>query len=129
MFQIFILIRLSADILIGGDGKDNLAGGKGSDQFVINLNDSHIDKIKDFSNKDTIVITDSNFDNVELIPLETNQFTQDSSATTNRHPVLYDDGDIFWDSDGIGEAKPIKIANLSNDPFLQSSNILIESNP
>lgn len=110
------------DILSGDGGNDVIIGGEGSDRFEFNSPEEGTDTITDFeSGNDLISISVEGFGGeLETGSLSSAQFILGSSASTSEQRFIYnqDQGDLFFDVDGSGEAEEIKIAVLSDSPSL-----------
>ena len=118
------------DDLYGGSGNDTLIGGKGKDSFVFNSPDEGSDTIADFSVKDdTLVFSAAGFGGGLVAGLlGSEMFTIDNAATSSEHRFIYDagSGDLFYDSDGIGDDEQIKIAGLESGLSLANENFHID---
>ena len=118
------------DILTGGDGNDTLTGGDGADSFVFNNPREGVDTIRDFSvDNDTLVFSAEGFgaDLVAQNTLPIEQLTFGSRATNASHRFIYDNrnGNLFYDSDGIGRNRQVKIARLDSNLALGNDDIFI----
>jgi Ca2+-binding RTX toxin-like protein len=124
------------DDITGGLGIDTLTGGLGADSFVYNLATEGRDTITDFtSGEDKIVIDKSgfkinaavDFGTGNAFDFELHYFVNaagDPPTTANPSGVtpteaghgqfLFNetDGKLWWDSDGVGKAKAVLIADL-----------------
>ena len=115
------------DILTGGSGSDTLSGGINDDLFVFNSFDEGVDTITDFSvGDDTLVFSAAGFSE-DLIParVSSEMLVLDSAATTKAHRFIYDSssGNLFYDSDGIGEEEQLQIVSLNAGLNLNSDNL------
>ena len=69
----------------------------------------------------------NNKDDLEIGTLNSNQLSFGSFATEEDTRFIYDmsTGELFFDSDGIGEEAPRQFATLTNKPFVDASDIII----
>ncbi|MBE9171371.1 tandem-95 repeat protein, partial [Pleurocapsales cyanobacterium LEGE 06147] len=119
------------DTLIGGTGNDTLTGGRGADRFIFNSPHEGVDTITDFSvNNDTLVFSAAGFGG-DLVPgrLSSQRFTLGVAATTEFHRFIYDgrSGDLFYDSDGIGDNEQVRIAQLGSGLNLSNNDLFFSS--
>jgi len=116
------------DILIGGGGRDTLRGGSGTDTFRYFTVGQGQDSILDFRSNETIEVKGKNFAaDLSKGILNASQFTLGSSARGRDDRFIYNrnTGDLFFDADGVGGKQQKLLANISNQPYLQASNISI----
>ena len=119
-----------SDTLSGGSGNDTLSGGTENDSFIFDTLESGIDTITDFSvNDDLLVFSAAGFGS-DLVAGEvrSEMFTIGTAATSDEHRFIYDagSGDLFYDSDGVGNSEQIKIASLGTNLSLAHNNFQIE---
>jgi Ca2+-binding RTX toxin-like protein len=118
------------DTLIGGTGANILVGGTGADQFQLSPSGKGIDTIQDFSaiDGDRILIPVNGFSRaLSLGVLNTENFTLGMVANRESDRLIYDTstGALYFDADGIGSLGQTQIAQLSGQPTLNQSNILV----
>jgi len=118
------------DVINGGLGADTLMGGTGSDSFVFNtaLGAGNIDVIVDFSpnangNNDVIRLDNAIFTALtqngnQATTLDGAAFRIGASATNTAQRIIYNsaNGELYYDSDGLGGAAAIHFATLQNAP-------------
>jgi Ca2+-binding RTX toxin-like protein len=116
------------DTLIGSGGQDILTGGAGSDRFVFETKKDGVDQITDFSTVDTIGLSNAgfsqNFRGGKAIAA--NQFYIGAAANDRSDRVIYNPerGILFFDSDGSGSGKPVRLAILPGGLNLTHLNIV-----
>ena len=112
------------DRLVGGAGYDTLTGGAGTDSFVLDFADKQWDVIADFVPGD---------DKIALVNIAISSFSNGSFVSTTAPrataavgTILYDtdDGILLWDADGTGAGYSVKLATLTGDPALSTSDFL-----
>ncbi len=118
------------DRLVGGAGQDVLAGNQGKDQFVLTAaRKNSRDRIKDFSTRDDLIQVDRNgfSKSLKLGRLRANQFQLGSSAQDSSDRFIYsrNNGNLFFDPDGIGGTAQVQIARLNNKAALTASDIRV----
>ncbi|MGM3308305.1 hypothetical protein ACSQ6I_20400 [Anabaena sp. WFMT] len=118
------------DTLFGGAGNDTLFGGAGADIFGFNSFSESLDNIKDFNvAEDFIQIYPPGFGGgLTVSPLDPNQFTIGSSATTGEQRFIYNNstGALFFDQDGNGTAfVQTQFAQLSTALSLSAANFIV----
>ena len=116
------------DVLNGGIGADNLTGGTGNDRFVfaVPLIANVYDFIGDFVHgQDKIVLENAVFTALPTGALSANAFRLGSTATDADDRILYDQGALFYDRDGLGGAAPVKFASFGAVPVLNSSDFAV----
>jgi len=123
------------DTLVGGGGNDTLNGGVGSDDvfaFTLRPNaNTNMDTIVNFDPGDRIHLTKSALAFAGLLSspgatLSDNEFVvvgQQAAAASTR--IIYDDGKLFYDSDGTGAANPVQFATISSKPILTSQHFFV----
>jgi len=118
------------DVLVGDAGKDILTGGYGADTFVFVKSTEGADIITDFAaGSDKIRVDASNFGG-GLTPgsaIKTTQFVLGKAATTAAHRFIYDNlsGNLYFDKDGTGGIAKVMLGNISSEPALTNTNILV----
>lgn len=112
------------DVLNGGDGVDALLGGAGRDVFVFNtrlqttnVERTNVDRMMDFSvADDTIYLENAIFTKLAAGWLSSAAFVKNTSglAQDANDRIIYDadSGQLRYDSDGTGSAKPINFADV-----------------
>jgi Ca2+-binding RTX toxin-like protein len=117
------------DTLTGGLGNDTLSGGTGNDVFVFESPNQGIDTITDFSVQDDILVFSATGFGGNLVvgQVSNNMLSLGTAATSTEHRFIYDagSGDLFYDSDGIGENEQIRIARLGSGLSLGSDDLLV----
>lgn len=117
------------DTLIGGFGNDTLIGGSGYDRFVFNSPAEGIDIIRDFHpDFDTIVVSQAGFGGgLSLGAITGKEYRVAASAqdTSDRFVYNRNNGNLFFDVDGTGDANAIQIAKLIGEPNLTRNNIIV----
>jgi len=118
------------DRLYGEAGDDLLIGGAGADTFHFRFPNQGIDTITDFdsSQGDIIQIAGNGFGGgLSAGVLDSEQFIIGSTAADGSDRFIYNDttGAFFFDADGTGSLAQVQIAQLSTNPVLSSSDIVI----
>ncbi|NES21581.1 MAG: calcium-binding protein [Symploca sp. SIO3E6] len=118
------------DLLVGDAGNDLLVGGAGADTFHFRFPNDGIDTITDFdaSQGDIIQISDSGFGaGLSVGVLDSEQFILGSAAGDAGDRFIYNNvtGALFFDADGTGSLAQVQIAQLSTNPVLSNSDIVI----
>ena len=116
------------DVLIGGSGRDYYAGGLGADTFVLKSELGIYDKIYDYSAGDKLGIVASEFGLSEGAGLnggmlDSGYFVTGSAATAIGHGQFVFDAvkaELFWDADGIGNVKQVRIAQIVTSTTLSA---------
>ncbi|WNZ24764.1 S8 family serine peptidase [Leptolyngbya sp. NK1-12] len=121
---------LGSDWLAGGEGRDTLRGGLDADRFVFNTLGKGADRIADFkaSQDDQILVSARGFGGkLKLGDLSKKRFTLGSRATGKQAQFIYDakDGELFYDSDGIGGRKQTLFAELAPKSALSRADIAV----
>ncbi len=124
---------LGNDILNGGLGNDILNGNGGVNIFVFDSLNSGLDIIKDFtSNQDKLQISAQSFGGglSNVVSFNSNQLITGSgitSATSASQRFIYNtnNGNLYFDVDGIGGAAQVQIATLSNLSSLNANSFMI----
>jgi Ca2+-binding RTX toxin-like protein len=116
------------DRLIGGRGQDILTGGPGADRFDFETRKDGTDRITDFSPADKIGLSRAGFSQDFKVgkTIAPNQFCIGATATRGSDRVIYDPGQevLFFDKDGSGPLRQIRLAVLSGRPSLTYRNIV-----
>ncbi len=119
------------DRLIGGGGADTISGGAGADIFVFNQL-KFADHITDFtSGSDHISLSKATYKALGAVgTLDANAFYAATDATKAHDAddrLIYNTttGALFYDADGSGTGKAIKIAVLDTHPTIAYSDVLI----
>jgi Ca2+-binding RTX toxin-like protein len=115
---------LGNDVLIGGFGKDTHTGGIGRDQIIFNKPQEGADTITDFkSGRDSIGLSLGGF-SVEATEgqVQSGQFVLGATAQDGDDYLLYNSatGELFFDSDGAGNAQAKLLAKLTPGTMLES---------
>ena len=116
------------DELYGGNGNDSLFGGVGEDSFVFSNTNQGVDIITDFSvQDDTLVFSAAGFEGLGGM-VSSEMLTIGTAATSNEHRFIYNSGsgDLFYDSDGMGNNSQIKLASLTPSLALTNNNFDVE---
>lgn len=118
------------DTLVGGTGFDTLTGGIGLDRFTFNNPNDKLDRITDLSViDDTIAISRAGFGAGFTVntSISAAQFAIGLAATTTSQRFIYNsaNGDLFFDSDGLGGTAQVKIAILSSGLALTRNDIFV----
>ena len=117
------------DILIGGAGKDILRGGAGKDIFAFSHSNQLGDKITDFAVQDDIfAFSASGFKGITTMGIvKSKMFTIGTSASSRSHRFIYhaSNGDLFYDSDGVGNSQQVKLAKLDANLALTNNHFEI----
>jgi Ca2+-binding RTX toxin-like protein len=120
-----------SDWLAGGLGRDKLTGGAGNDVFVFDASPTKSnDVITDFvTGHDTIRLDHSIFAAFEAGNVSEDQFVKNFSgkAVSESNHLIYekDTGKIYYDSDGLGGASGVVIAQLQDHQKIGSEDFLI----
>lgn len=124
------------DKIAGGAGNDRLTGGAGADTFLFNATpnaSTNIDTISDFaSGVDHLLLAKSVMAGLgaSLGTLTAGAFWSGAGATAAHDAsdrIIYDtsSGALYYDKDGAGGAAAIQIGQLTSDPALIYTDILI----
>lgn len=109
------------DVISGGLGNDLLFGGGGKDSFLFNVRSGKTtaDRIADFSVKDdTIQLAKSVFAKIgKKGVLSKDAFWKGAKAQEADDRIGYDaeSGNVYYDADGSGAGRAVKIANIGKD--------------
>jgi Ca2+-binding RTX toxin-like protein len=105
-----------SDTLNGGPGNDALTGGLGADRFVLAKISDGVDTFLDFSRiqHDQIALDHGGFDLGETGTLAAVgvSLVNGATAQTFEPTILYNAGDVSWDSDGTGADAPTLLAHV-----------------
>jgi Ca2+-binding RTX toxin-like protein len=116
------------DVLKGGAGADNLTGGTGNDRFVFDapLVANTYDFVGDFVHgQDKIVLENAVFTALPTGPLVASAFRLGPTALDADDRILYDQGALFYDRDGLGGVAPVKFASFGIVPALNAADFLV----
>lgn len=118
------------DTLNGGRGRDFLTGGSGADAFEFFYADEGEDSITDFNRRegDSIVLYASGFGGgLTAGALDQERFVLGAIATDNNDRLLYSQstGALFFDADGTGNQRAIKLAMLNRGTALTYQNFTV----
>ena len=122
------------DTLYGGLGNDTLTGGDDADQFVFNTapGPTNKDTIADFiSGTDLVVLENAVFAAFVLTGTPDAASFDSGSGRTAADDALdrlvynTDNGNLYYDSDGVGGAAAVQIATLTGIPTLSHDDFLI----
>ncbi|NJK57778.1 MAG: tandem-95 repeat protein [Pleurocapsa sp. SU_5_0] len=126
----YLVGKQGNDTLNGGAGNDRMSGGGGKDRFVFNSPNEGVDNIADFSvQDDTLVFSAAGFGgNLTAGMVSSQMLTVGTAASDNQHRFIYNtgSGDLFYDSDGMGDNEQQKLANLKPGLGLTHNNFYIE---
>jgi Ca2+-binding RTX toxin-like protein len=127
------------DTLIGGRGRDRMIGGRGADRFVFTAPGDGVKRIMDFNRRegDKLVILNQAFEGYEGFEglrsgrLRRNQFHVGNRAQNRRHRFIYNEnrGILFYDADGVGGQRQVRIATFADKPSLRASDIIVAASP
>jgi hypothetical protein len=129
------------DTLIGGAGHDWLSGGNDADMFELGAWSSFTlvggkavstssDTITDFtSGVDQLLINDIDYAGVGTGALNGLYFVNGASATIAHAQFVYDQAHkaLYFDPDGTGAAKMVKVADISNGAAISASDFNIQA--
>jgi Ca2+-binding RTX toxin-like protein len=110
------------NILAGGKGNDTITGGAGTDTFVLNQPSQGVDTIKDFiSGTDKVDVSATEFGGglVAGTALLNNQIRVGAGVTTansatQRFLFNTNNGNLYFDADGVGGSGAVQIAKLES---------------
>jgi Ca2+-binding RTX toxin-like protein len=106
------------DVIAGGKGNDTLSGGSGRDAFYFNTTlhaHTNVDTITDFKpGTDIIVLSRSVFAAITSANISAHDSLVSGAAHNANQHILYrpGTGDLSYDPDGSGPAKPVLFAHL-----------------
>jgi Ca2+-binding RTX toxin-like protein len=117
------------DDLNGGAGSDTLFGGAGRDDFIFDapLMPIGVDSIRDINvRQDRIILDNDVFVGLARGRLKDDAFVKGYEATTDDHRIIYDNGYLFFDADGNGNASdPIVFASFIGIPNVTASDFFV----
>ncbi|WP_281401707.1 cadherin domain-containing protein [Microvirga soli] len=120
------------DKLYGGLGNDKLTGGTGEDIFVFDTRPSanNVDTIVDFTVGQDMINLKRQGVFSQIGPagnLQEQAFHKGAQATSEAHRIIYDEenGDLYYDADGNGEAAQVLFAKLQKLPVITFNSFLI----
>ena len=117
------------DLLFGGFGSDTITGGAGKDRIRFFRTSDGVDEITDFTpGEDTLQFEGNNFGGGlvnGVLPSE--QLVLGTTAVDSDDRFIYNqnNGNLFFDSDGVGGVQQVLLATLSNRASVDASNIVI----
>jgi Ca2+-binding RTX toxin-like protein len=119
--------------LIGGLGNDTFTGGLGNDTFVLNNPRQGVDILKDFvSGSDVISISAGGYGGglTAGVALDSSQLRVAAGATSastssQRFILNSNNGNLYFDSDGLGGNGAIRIAKLEGITTLSTNDFQI----
>jgi Ca2+-binding RTX toxin-like protein len=111
------------DILSGGKGNDTLTGGAGKDIFHFTPGDG-VDTITDFTAGQDIIRVYGAYASSGT-PISAGQYHVGASSGDSSDRYIYNDanGQLYYDSDGLGGAAQIHVATLSGMPNLSYTSL------
>jgi Ca2+-binding RTX toxin-like protein len=117
------------DILIGGAGSDTLTGGVGADAFTFNAPNQGVDLITDFVAADSIQVLAKGFGGGLSVgsAIAYGQFRIGAAAADASDRFIYNDtnGNLFFDTDGLGGAAQVQITTLVGTPAITNADIVV----
>jgi len=122
------------DYMSGGSGRDTLTGGSGDDVFVFDSKPNartNVDNITDFTpGADLFYLDNARLKNLgffDNVVLKDDLFHLGKKAEDVFNRIIYDKatGSLYYDADGTGSARQIKIAVLANKATLDSSDFFV----
>ena len=117
------------DLLIGGFGNDTMTGGEGKDRIRFFRTSDGVDEITDFTpGEDTLQFKGNNFGGGlvnGVLPSE--QLVLGTIAVDSDDRFIYNqnNGNLFFDIDGVGGEEQIQLATLSDRANLSADNMVI----
>jgi Ca2+-binding RTX toxin-like protein len=116
------------DLLAGDAGSDRLSGGGGRDVFVFDsaLGADNVDRITDFTDRDTIRLSHLIFAAVGAT-LEATEFRAGTHSTDSDDRIIYDraTGALSYDPDGTGGAAEVEFAVLAKGLKLGHADFIV----
>ncbi len=120
---------LGSDTLTGGAGKDKLSGGSGADKFYYAIKTHGGDTITSFGPSDLLLFKGSAFGKLKAGDLADARFRSNTTGragdSDDRFIYRTTDDTLWYDADGKGGTKGLKMADLANDFRLTADDILI----
>ncbi|AHJ29944.1 calcium-binding protein [Nodularia spumigena] len=122
------------DNFLGLGGQDTLTGGLGADKFRFNSPSEGMDTITDFSRTqgDKIELFAPGFNNMVWSDdgsdaLASNVFSIGTSSNSWTNTIMYNNsnGIVYFDSDALGSAQPVALAQLSSGLNLTNQDFLV----
>jgi Ca2+-binding RTX toxin-like protein len=122
------------DNFLGLGGQDTLTGGLGADKFRFNSPSEGMDTITDFSRTqgDKIELFAPGFNNMVWsdngsTALASNVFSLGTSSNSWTNTIIYNNsnGIVYFDSDALGSAQPVALAQLSSGLNLTNQDFLV----
>lgn len=116
------------DTLNGGAGHDILTGGDDSNSFIFNsaLLAANSDTITDFAHgTDKIKLENAVFKALGIEGALSGTMFALGTATTDDHHIIYDAGNLFYDSNGDAPGGKVLICTLQGAPAIDAGDILV----
>jgi trimeric autotransporter adhesin len=117
------------DWMSGGEGKDKLTGGAGSDKFFFDSAASGGDRILDFEHADQLLFRGKAFAHLQKGALDQDNFllTSNNVALDGNDHFIFNvmDMTLWFDHDGDGSARAVKILTMENMYFLTAGDLTI----
>ena len=116
------------DLLITGFGNDIATGGEGNDLFRFSRIEDGADEITDFTiGEDTLQFRANNFGGLATGNLDSSRFVLGTTASDSDDRFIYNqnNGNLFFDLDGVGGDEQVLIVVLSNQVNIDENDINI----
>jgi Ca2+-binding RTX toxin-like protein len=112
------------DMLLGGAGSDILTGGSGRDLFVFDaaLGNGNVDRITDFNAADDTIQLDRGIFSAFGASVK---FSFGQVASGGTAEIICNNGDLYYDADGLGGGAAVKFASVTNHYALTASDFLL----